>query len=535
MKFSLYGMPCAGKTTLMEGLKIPVIRGSAELNKMASGKFSELSEKEKNKLRIKYAEQLSERKDSFISDGHYAFPDGVVFTDADAKLYDVFIYLYCEPQTICERLKCSSKNARFAGLSAEHIKKWQDFEIEGLRSECHRISKDFYVVCDISADGLQEFIYGIENGFGSYALAEKIVSQIRSIYPEPCELHICDGDKTIICQDSFRMCTDNYVTHAFDGGFYTGYQAFKFTLETADLSYDFDMLKTISLNDMVFGRIADKNYIVLSSGITVLWEQLARLLGIKNIIADTLISADTKYFAVKLLQEQGYTVTAYGDGKNDLYMLKKADTGYLFIGEYLSRSLREANISGVKLLYDKSPYIMENVCSDIADKTAVCKSTSGINGSKLAEAHMMLGKKLGEVIRELVPSTDTAVIVLERGGRFFGDGLYTGFGGTFYSYDPKTDSLPNITQSKAIIVDSVINTGKSVIGIINMLKKSAPDIEIYIAVNVIQKDALELFKAHKIFAVRTSSNSFVGSRQFAQKDGKGPDTADRLFNYISYN
>ena len=93
MKFSLYGMPCAGKTTLMEGLKIPVIRGSAELNKMASGKFSELSEKEKNKLRIKYAEQLSERKDSFISDGHYAFPDGVVFTDADAKLM-MFSYIF---------------------------------------------------------------------------------------------------------------------------------------------------------------------------------------------------------------------------------------------------------------------------------------------------------------------------------------------------------------------------------------------------------------------------------------------------------
>lgn len=534
MKFSLYGMPCAGKTTIMKGLRIPVIHGSAELNKMASGSFSDLSEAEKNALRIKYAEQLSERKDSFISDGHYSFLYDVVFTDSDAKLYDVFIYLYCEPKMICERLRNSPKNTRFSAFSAERIKKWQDFEIESLRSECHRINKDFYVVSNISADELQSFIDRIENGFSSYALAENIVSQIKSIYPEPCELHICDGDKTIIFQDSFRACTDNYVTHAFDGNFYTGYQSLKFSLEIADLSYDFDMLRTISLNDMVFSKIADKNYVVLSSGVAVLWEQLSKLLGIKNIIADTLISADTKYFVVKLLQEQGYIITAYGDGKNDLYMLKKADKGFLVIGAYLSSSLREADLSGIKLLYDRAPYILENVCSDIADNIAICKSTSDINGSRLADVHIQLGKRLGEAIGELVPNTDTAVIVLERGGRFFGDGLYTGFGGTFYSYDPKTNDMPSITQSAAVIIDSVINTGKSVLSVVNKLKKSNPHTEIYIAANVIQDNALELLRDYKVFTVRTSSNYFVGSRQSTQKDGKGPDTADRLFNYIAY-
>lgn len=67
---------------------------------------------------------------------------------------------------------------------------------------------------------------------------------------------------------------------------------------------------------------------------------------------------------------------------------------------------------------------------------------------------------------------------------------------------------------------------------IDKLKKKNPEIEIVIVSNVIQNDAVDLLQGYKVFAVRTSANSFVGSRQSTQKSGKGPDTADRLFNYI---
>ena len=532
MKFSLYGLPCAGKTTVMSSLSIPVIHGSTELNKMASGRFSDLPEEEKNIIRIRYAEQLSGKEDSFISDGHYSFLHDVVFTEADAKLYDVFIYLYCEPEIVQERLLSSPKNARFSELSCERIRKWQDFEIESLRSECHKRDKDFYVVRDISADDLQAFINMIEGGFSSYALAKSIVEQITDIYPEPCELHICDGDKTITEQDSFSVCTNGYTTHAFDGNFYTGYQSLKFSLEVSDLHYDFNMLSRVHLNDMIFNRISNKNYVILSSGVAQLWERISELLDLKNVVANVLISADTKYFIVKLLQDQGYKVIAYGDGKNDLYMLKKADKGFLYIGSYLSHSLRNADISDISLLYDKAPFILTDERSDIAEDISICKSTSGVNGARLADAHIRLGKRLGEAIRKLVPNTNAAVVVLERGGRFFGDGLYTSFGGTFYSCNIKQYETPKITQSVAIIVDSVINTGKSVLGIIDIIKKFNPDTEIYIASNVIQDKALKFLYGYKIFAVRTSSNFFIGSRQSTQNNDKGPDTADRLFNYI---
>ena len=409
---------------------------------------------------------------------------------------------------------------------------WQDFETENLRIKCHKRNKDFYVVHDVTSDELQAFIDRIENGFSSFAIAKNIAYKIMKAYPVPCELYICDGDKTIIRQDSFRVCTGGYITHTFDGNFYTGFQALKFTEEIRGIRYNTDMLSDIQLNSELYNIISDKNYIVLSSGISLLWKKLSELFGLKNIIADTLISADTKYYTVKMLQENGYRIISYGDNKNDYYMLRQADKGYLYIGSYLSRSLRNTDLSEIKLVYDKSPYILADHSNEIKNDIAICKSDSGISGSKLADAHIRLGRKLGQIMREFIPDKNTAVIVLERGGRFFGDGLYTGFGGTFYSYDPKCDALPDISSDIVIIVDSVINTGKSIIDTVKKLKQKNPDIEIFIAANVIQEKAISLLNGYKVFAIRTSANSFIGSRQNEQKNGKGPDTADRLYNYL---
>lgn len=534
MKYVLYGLPCAGKTTIMQELAIPVIYGSTELNRMASGNFSKLPDEEKNKLRIRYTEQLFNRNDSFVSDGHYSFLDDIVFTEADGDLYDVFIYLYCDPKIISERLKNSTKNKRFAKLSAEHIRKWQDFEIESLRSECHKRNKDFYVVRDVKSTDLQKFIDKIEDGYSSYSIAQSIVDKIMDMYPNPCELHICDGDKTIIEQDSFRVCTDNYVTHTFDGNFYTGYQSMLFSTETCNMNYDMAKLSTIQLNESVFKRIADKNYVVLSSGISILWEKLAVQFGLKNVIADTSISADTKFFVVNMLQNKGYSIIAYGDGKNDFYMLRQANKGYLYIGSYLSRSLKNTDLSGIELIYDKTPYILADVTDTVSKEIAICKSNSGINGSRLADAHLKLGRILGEAIHSFVPNIGSAVIVLDRGGRFFGDGVYASFGGVFFPYNPKQDDLPDIDNNIVLIVDSVINTGKSILDTIDRIKKKVPDTEVFIVSNVIQEKAVELLKDYKIFTVRSSANSYVGSRQKEQNNGKGPDTADRLFNYIDF-
>ncbi|MDC0798410.1 recombinase family protein [Coprococcus comes] len=158
--------------------------------------------------------------------------------------------------------------------------------------------------------------------------------------------------------------------------------------------------------------------------------------------------------------------------------------------------------------------------------------TSGISGSRLAAAHVRLGEKIGRHIAAVFPEKNTSILVLERGGRFFGDGVYMGAGGIFYSMNQKQDDAPVINTERVVIVDSVINTGKSIMRIIDELKNHNPGIDVIIAANVIQNEAVELFKDYLVFATRLSKNSFVGVNQSKQTGKTGPDTADRLFNLI---
>ncbi|MDE7431915.1 MAG: hypothetical protein K2N34_08375 [Lachnospiraceae bacterium] len=536
MRIALYGMPCAGKTTLMETIPdVRVIHGSRELKRISGGSFSELSEEEKFDVRVKYTEYIKELNDRvIISDGHYSFQNNVVFTEADGNLYDVFIYLYCSPKLLLHRYEESEKNTEYAKLSPAIIEQWQNFEIASLRFECHKRGKDFYVVSDgqTSLCRFTEFINYIKGGYSSYKLAKGLVREIRAVYPEPCELSIVDGDKTIIIQDSFRYCC-NGTTSVFDGNFYTGYQSFLFQNDFGKITPDSDKIKLLEINETIFERIRDKNYIVLSSGITELWNQIGVGKKIMNVFANPMISADTKYFVVKILRNCGYKIVAYGDSKNDFYMLQEADAGFLYIGDRLSSSLRDENMRAIHLIYNMNPYILadENDLEVMKD-IDICKSNSGVNGSNLAAAHFRLGQKIGKKIGEVIPKIDTAILVLERGGRFFGDGLYSSFGGTFYAFNSSKESIPVIDKNRIIIVDSVINTGKSILEIIGTIKENKPDVEIIIASNVIQQKTLALFRKYKVFAVRVSENSFVGKRQAKQAGDTGPDTADRLFNLI---
>lgn len=537
MRIALYGMPCAGKTTIME--QIPnarIIHGSQELNRICGGEFASLTDEEKKAVRIMYTEFIRGLDDELIiSDGHYSFLEDIAFTDADSELYDVFLYIYCRAEILLQRYRQSAKNSKFSENSVETIEQWQNYEIEHLREECHKRNKDFYVVSDSedNTSGVLSFIEFIRNGHSGFRIAKQISNKIRAIYPQPCELFIVDGDKTAILQDSYRFCCGGKTT-VFDRNFYTDYQSYLFADELLRVpSLRYSNIEGLTKNSLVWDEVKEGNYIVLSSGITDLWDKIGTQFHLQNIIADPIISADTKYYITKLLQSVGYTIRAYGDSKIDLYMLRQANEGTLFIGQRISRSLQGESLHGLRLIYDHQFYCLSDTMdSEVLNNIRICKSNSGINGNRLALAHIRLGNRLGTVISDLISPQDTAVLVLERGGRFFGDGLYAGFGGVFYSMNPSKDEIPDIEADRVILVDSVINTGKSILKIIQKIRAKRADIDIIIAANVIQKDAVKLFDGLKIYCVRTSSNSFVGKNQAKQVGKTGPDTADRLFNLI---
>jgi len=152
----------------------------------------------------------------------------------------------------------------------------------------------------------------------------------------------------------------------------------------------------------------------------------------------------------------------------------------------------------------------------------ITKSDSGISGPELAKAHVELGRALGEQIKEQF-SHDTTVVAILRGGIFMATGLYYALGCRFDVYDPKKDKFIRPNTKNVILVDSVINTGKTIEEI------SGSDISI--ACCVINENAVEKFK-DRLYTVRVSKNSYVGDNTKVQKGNRGPDTTMRLFNQI---
>lgn len=153
---------------------------------------------------------------------------------------------------------------------------------------------------------------------------------------------------------------------------------------------------------------------------------------------------------------------------------------------------------------------------------AITKSNSGISGPALAKAHMELGEKLAEQFSGLDPE-DTTIVAMLRGGLFFAEGMYFKLGCKFQTYDPKKDTFVRPNTKNVILVDSVINTGKTILAILE------PDMKV--ASCVINQKAVPLFD-EQLYTIRVSENSFVGADVLQQMGEKGPDTTMRLFNLI---
>lgn len=152
----------------------------------------------------------------------------------------------------------------------------------------------------------------------------------------------------------------------------------------------------------------------------------------------------------------------------------------------------------------------------------ITKSDSGVSGPELAKAHIELGRLLGEQMSGF-KADDTTVVAMLRGGIFFAEGIYFALGCKFQVYDPKHENFVRPLTSNIILVDSVVNTGKTILNVI--------DSDMYVACCVINEKAVPLF-SERLYTVRVSANSFVGDAIKKQKGSIGPDTTMRLFNQL---
>lgn len=159
-----------------------------------------------------------------------------------------------------------------------------------------------------------------------------------------------------------------------------------------------------------------------------------------------------------------------------------------------------------------------------------CISSSNVCGYELRESHYYLGRKLGKEISKYrkLQNKNVAVLIMMRAGLPFGFGVADSLDednsvAVLFSTTPD-----NIFDKYDVIVvaDAVINTGKTIIQIVEELKNK----QVIVATNVISDKYLDSLKDLDIFATRISEHSFKGENIKVVSGGKGPDTGERLFN-----
>ena len=356
MRIGLYGLPCAGKSFIMDEVKnFKVYAGSKRLLEI-NPDFHSLNAEEQSNIRMQFANELKS-KNGFIVDGHYSFGDNVVFTEADGDLYDTFIYLYVAPDILKKRMEDSVKNQKYVDYDIEN---WQLFEVEELRKYCHEHDKDFYVV-DNPENGyfanispVIEFINSLACGFSCIGFAKECANEILSKAGAEDVITLLDGDKTITTEDSSGKL--GYRTHLFDNNFYTGFQSWRHNLEFVDFlrfnDIHVDNIEELGMNfnDSVLDKIEGQGYI-LTSGYYGIWKKLADKLELPLFYGNQM-AAESKYYITKELQKAGKRVIALGDGMNDYYMIKQADAGYVVAKPdgSLSRSLKNRDMEGVEIV-----------------------------------------------------------------------------------------------------------------------------------------------------------------------------------------
>ncbi len=350
MRIGLYGMPSAGKTCILDRIDFMETAAGSALLRGIDPEFDQMDEDGRNSVRKKLADHMRQ-KDSFIMDGHYAFGDETAFTEEDGSMYDVFIYLYVEPELLRSRMESYGKNRKYL---KHDIAGWQEREISSLREYCHDHDKDFYVIdsppqsrCEKDGPAIR-FIHDVADGFSCLGFARQSAADILNSTDSE-EIVLSDGDRTLTIEDSSHEAF-GYTTSLFDGNFYTGFQSWEQGLDFASLSYEERPELPVHLRE---GLIREKEIplFILTSGHCQVWRQISRALKAK-FFCGSMMSAETKFFITKLIQAAGRKVIAYGDGMNDYYMLRHADRGYLVRKNdgSVSRSLKNRDLGGLILV-----------------------------------------------------------------------------------------------------------------------------------------------------------------------------------------
>ncbi len=584
MTFSIYGVSRSGKDYLIQklkeffeinGLTLLHINGSATLNEMAESRYSKrfkfLTDDEKNSLRIAFIEYIHEKERCnpyIVVDGHYAFYDAEgklfsVFTEYDLKCYEKFFYLDTNPDDIVDRMRTSDGEKKNTSMTSQDVRTWQNYEIDEMTKTLLGDDKELHII-KYDSDFCLKYIYDTvtSDKYDSKAIAEKM---IKGISLKNTTVILTDCDKTLSFEDSTNIALEYIgasklpLKDIFGGDRYSNYQMMLANMYYENIGAFTDesleaIVERITINQEIVDDLKSKknaDILAISAGNSIAWKRILSNCGLNATVLQNygLTSKYVKYYVANLLRKRGKFVIAIGDSLLDSLMLTEANLSYLATKGYRANieAFIRANPKIRQLSYFEYKYddVVTEKCvlsikalpssKETQSLIDVCKSSSGVTGKKLREAHGKLGVLIARLIAKDHPNEKFAVVIMMRSGLSFGLGVADSLDAPVLFYDGNNKELfseqlkgnPQLTDYRMILCDGVVNTGKSIMELANAYSEYNP----IIATNVIS-EKYESSDMMPIYASRVSQNSYTGSKRKTVSDGEGPDTSDRLFNLI---
>ena len=323
--------------------------------------------------------------------------------------------------------------------------------------------------------------------------------------------------------------------------------------------------------------------------------EVLKVVGGGRLADGYIVTPDLKSALVRRLQERyNIGVWAFGDSPLDLPMLKQADHAIFVVGDEQTRSrsmdvpLRHAietdGLHAHQLLCpgNTSPRLNQKLLPIIRNEEIAAQfpcprgmkilhassrhaalllsgpmRDASISGPALREAQRRLGcflatELLSRVIgleeypiqhvqghttrgHRIRDEAKTCIVAIMRGGQPIAESVADALPRAMLLHaNESEDVTPQYLEglSAVVLVDAVINTGKSMVEFVHHIKHLCPKLRIAIVAGTVQQKAigdhgtltkpLSGYTGLSLAALRVSENSFAGTR--------GTDTGNRLFN-----
>ncbi|KAJ7021967.1 uracil phosphoribosyltransferase-domain-containing protein [Mycena alexandri] len=581
----LYGVSGCGKSYLLDHLKADAelgqraftfYEGSVIIDQLVPGgldAFKRMNHQDKTHWREKaigyIADACTTSGKMGLVAGHFMFWEDeseeagqCVWTEHDAKVFTHILYLNIPPHDVVERRGKDCHRQRSA-VSQGHIHKWQEHEREQLRRICLQ-KKIIFTVAPLLTGAVSALIRDIQRNTEAHSLScaenrlDEVVSGFRADKMRRGALLVFDGDKTLIAEDTGQLfweialadttlAGDDPLKMLFSSPFGYSYKAF---LQAA-LIYGADhFVITGRMKRELVARLRDTHQICVCAfgdssldlpmlkeaekAVVVVGKEHTRSRSMETALLDAIVNDG--------LQANQWLLPSNATPRLDTDLLPLFDIGSNFIDSVirlfgLRRVLHATEECAAKLLMTPmrdariSGPALQAAHGSVGWYLATTFLPKLVGLEEVPIPHVQGNQTTGHCLRH---EKKTVIVALMRGGEPMALGVYKALPLAEFVHAKKSEELDNKYldgRETVVLVDSVVNSGKSVKEFVQHIRALNSNIRIVVVAGVIQAQSISDGILGDILA-GDDNVGFVSLRLSDNKyTGKGTtDTGNRLFN-----